>query len=90
MLGIARRAATGADFEGDDAGDAGFLVMMNEIIQTRPDVHRGWLEAELDAQLFLADTDNANEVAKMADDQTEGMDRKILWASLYRLSLIHI
>ena len=84
MLGIARRAATGADFEGDDAGDAGFLVMMNEIIQTRPDVHRGWLEAELDAQLFLADTDNANEVAKMADDQTEGMDRKILWASLYR------
>ena len=84
MLGIARRGATGADFAGDDAGDAGFLVMMNEIIQTRPDVHRGWLEAELDAQIFLADTDNANAVAKMADDQTEGMDRKILWASLYR------
>jgi len=83
MLGIARRGATGADFAGDDSGDAGFLVMMNEIIQTRPDVHRGWLEAELDAQIFLADTDNANAVAKMADDQTEGMDRKILWASLY-------
>ena len=44
MLGIARRGATGADFAGDDAGDAGFLVMMNEIIQTRPDVHRGWVE----------------------------------------------
>jgi len=83
MLGIAKRGATGADFAGDDSGDAGFLVMMNEIIQTRPDVHRGWLEAELDAQIFLADTDNANAVAKMADDQTEGMDRKILWASLY-------
>jgi len=84
MLGIARRGATGADFKGDDAGDAGFLVMMNEIIQTRPDVHRGWLEAELDAQLFLADLGNANAVAEMADDQTEGIDRKILWASLYR------
>lgn len=83
MLGIARRAATGADFKGDDAGDAGFLVMMNEIIQDRPDVHRGWLEAELDAQIFLADKGNANAVAQMADDQTEGMDRKILWASLY-------
>jgi NitT/TauT family transport system substrate-binding protein len=83
MLGIARRAATGADFKGDDSGDAGFLVMMNEIIQDRPDVHRGWLEAELDAQLFLVDLNNASEVAKMADDQTEGMDRKILWASLY-------
>ncbi|MEE2698061.1 MAG: ABC transporter substrate-binding protein [Pseudomonadota bacterium] len=84
MLGIARRGATGADFAGDDAGDAGFLVMMNEIIQDRPDVHRGWLEAELDAQIFLADLGNANAVAKMADDQTEGIDRKILWASLYR------
>jgi len=84
MKGIARRGATGADFAGDDAGDAGFLVMMNEIIQDRPDVHRGWLEAELDAQIFLADTGNANAVAKMADDQTEGMDRKVLWASLYQ------
>ena len=55
MKGIARRGATGADFKGDDAGDAGFLVMMNEIIQDRPDVHRGWLEAELDAQVFLSD-----------------------------------
>jgi NitT/TauT family transport system substrate-binding protein len=84
MAGIARRGATGADFAGDDAGDAGFLVMMNEIIQTRPDVHRGWLEAELDAQIFLADLGNANAVSKMADDQTEGVDRKVLWASLYR------
>jgi len=84
MAGIARRGATGADFAGADAGDAGFLVMMNEIIQTRPDVHRGWLEAELDAQLFLADLGNANAVSKMADDQTEGIDRKVLWASLYR------
>ena len=84
MAGIARRGATGADFAGDDAGDAGFLVMMNEIIQTRPDVHRGWLEAELDAQIFLADLGNANAVSKMADDQTEGIDRKVLWASLYR------
>jgi NitT/TauT family transport system substrate-binding protein len=83
MKGIARRGATGEDFKGDDAGDAGFLVMMNEIIQDRPDVHRGWLEAELDAQVFIADLNNASAVAKMADDQTEGMDRKILWASLY-------
>jgi NitT/TauT family transport system substrate-binding protein len=84
MLGIARRGATGADFAGDDSGDAGFLVMMNEIIVDRPDVHRGWLEAELDAQVFMSDMANANAVSKMADDQTEGMDRKILWASLYR------
>lgn len=83
LHGIARRAATGESFEGVDAGDAGFLVMMYEIIKDRPDVHRGWLEAELDAQQFLADPANASAVAQMADDQTEGMDRKTLWYSLY-------
>ncbi len=82
-MGVARRAATGNDFAGDDAGDAGFLVMMYEIIKDRPDVHRGWLEAELDAQLFLADPKNSLAVAEMADQQTEGMERKVLWASLY-------
>lgn len=83
LKGIARRAASGESFDGVDAGDAGFLVMMNELIQTRPDVHRGWLEAELDAQLYLIDLKNANDVARMADDQTEGMDREVLWYSLY-------
>jgi NitT/TauT family transport system substrate-binding protein len=83
LQGIARRAATGESFEGVDAGDAGFLVMMNELIETRPDVVRGWLEAELDAQLYLMDMANANEVAKMADEQTEGIERRTLWYSLY-------
>lgn len=83
LKGIARRVASGESFDGVDAGDAGFLVMMNELIQTRPDVHRGWLEAELDAQLYLVDLKNASDVARMADDQTEGMDRKVLWYSLY-------
>ncbi|MCG8561741.1 MAG: nitrate ABC transporter substrate-binding protein [Hyphomicrobiales bacterium] len=81
--GIARRAASGESFEGIEGGDAGFLVMLNELVQTRPDIHKGWLEAELDAQLFLADLKNANDVARMADEQTEGIPRKTLWASLY-------
>jgi len=83
LKGIARRAASGYSLTGDDAGDAGFLVMMYELMKDRPDVHRGWLEAELDAQLFLRDLGNAAAVTKMADEQTEGMDRKTLWYSLY-------
>ena len=83
LAGIARRAASGESFDGVEGGDAGFLVMLNELIADRPDVHRGWLEAELDAQLFLMDLNNANAVAKMADDQTEGMSRRVLWSSLY-------
>ena len=83
LQGLARRAASGESFDGVEGGDAGFLAMLYEIIRDRPDVQRGWLEAELDAQLFLKDLGNATAVSEMADAQTEGMDRRVLWASLY-------
>jgi NitT/TauT family transport system substrate-binding protein len=83
LKGIARRVGSGEDF---DIVDGGFLVMLNGLIQQRPDVVKAWLNAELDGQLFLADLNNADEVAKMAEKQTEQMDRKVLWASLYGAS----
>ena len=58
-------------------------MLFRSIIRDRPDVQRGWLEAELDAQLFMKDLGNATAISQMADDQTEGMDRRVLWASLY-------
>ena len=78
--GLARRAASGEDF---DALDGGFMIMLNDLVKQRPDIVRAWLEAELDAQLFLADPANAAEVSKMAEQQTEQIERKVLWASLY-------
>lgn len=78
--GLARRAASGEDF---DALDGGLLIMLNDLIKGRPDVVKGWMEAELDAQLFLADPKNATEVSQLAEKQTEQIDRKVLWASLY-------
>jgi len=78
--GLARRAASGEDF---DAYDGAFMVMLNDLIQQRPDVVKGWLNAELDAQLFLADLNNADAVAAMAEAQTEQIDKKVLWAALY-------
>ena len=78
--GIARRAASGEDF---DALDGAFMVMLYDLIKQRPDVQKGWLEAELDAQLFMADPANADEVASMAEAQTEAIDRDVLWYALY-------
>ena len=78
--GIARRAASGEDF---DALDGAFMVMLNDLITQRPDVHKGWLEAELDAQLFMADPANADEVAAMAESQTEKIDQAVLFHALY-------
>lgn len=83
LEGIARRAASGESFEGAEAGDAGYMGMVHELIVQRPDVHKGWMEAELDAQLYMIDTKNADEVARMAEEQTEGLSKKVLWYSLY-------
>jgi len=50
--GLARLVATGASVQENDGG---FLGMRADLIKQRPDVVKAWLEAELDAQLFLAD-----------------------------------
>jgi NitT/TauT family transport system substrate-binding protein len=57
--------------------------MRADLIKQRPDVVKAWLNAELDAQLFLADTKNAAEVVKMAKEQTTGFSERVLWNSLY-------
>lgn len=79
--GLARRAASGIDF---GISDGAFMVMLNDLIQQRPDVVKGWLNAELDAQLFMADMANADEVASMAEAQTEQIDKEVLHAALYK------
>jgi NitT/TauT family transport system substrate-binding protein len=49
---LARKVASGASV---DENDGGFLVMPKALVDQRPDIVRGWLEAELDAQLYFAD-----------------------------------
>jgi NitT/TauT family transport system substrate-binding protein len=78
--GIARRVASGIDFNIDDAGN---LVFNYQIMKQRPDVLRGWLQAELDAQIFMADPKNAKEVVEMAFERTTGMTKSALWRALY-------
>jgi NitT/TauT family transport system substrate-binding protein len=78
--GLARRVASGAN---NQENDGGFLGMRADLIKTRPDVVKAWLQAELDAQLFLADPKNAAEVVKMAKEQTTGFSERVLWYSLY-------
>lgn len=79
--GLAKRIATGGTV---NEADGGFLAMRADLIKQRPDVVKAWLNAELDAQLFLADPKNAGEVAAMATAQTTGFSEKMLWASMYQ------
>jgi NitT/TauT family transport system substrate-binding protein len=41
------------------------------------------MNAELDAELYLADPKNAAELTKMALEQTTGFSEKALWMALY-------
>jgi NitT/TauT family transport system substrate-binding protein len=78
--GLAKRVASGATV---GEYDGGFLTMRADLIKQRPDVVKAWLNAELDAQLYLADPKNAMEVAAMAVQQATGFTEKMLWASMY-------
>ena len=78
--GLAKRVASG---ESVREFDAAFLTMRADLIKQRPDVVKAWLNAELDAQLFLADPKNAMEVATMANGQVTGFSEKMLWSSMY-------
>jgi NitT/TauT family transport system substrate-binding protein len=78
--GLARKVATGASVKENDGG---FLAMRYDLISARPDVVKAWLNAELDAQLFLADPKNAGEIIRIAKEQTTGFSEKVLWKSLY-------
>ena len=78
--GLARRVISGVT---PKENDAGFLAMRHDLIKTRPDIVKAWMNAELDAQLFLADNKNAGEVIKIVRGQTTGFTEKVLWHSLY-------
>lgn len=78
--GLAKRLASGATV---NENDGGFLTMRADLIKQRPDIVKAWLNAELDAQLFLADPKNAMEVTALAAEQATGFTEKMLWASLY-------
>ena len=78
--GLAKRIASGVTV---NENDGAFLTMRADLIKQRPDIVKAWLNAELDAQLFLADPKNAMEVAAMATQQTTGFTEKMLWAAMY-------
>ena len=78
--GLAKRIASGVTV---GESDAAYLTMRADLIKQRPDIVKAWLNAELDAQLYLADPRNAMEVAAMATQQATGFSEKMLWASMF-------
>jgi len=79
MEGIAKRIG---DTKVIGKLDGGFMAMQYELIKQRPDVVRGWLEAELDANLYWAKPENYMKVVEMAEKNTQGFSKEVLWMSM--------
>jgi len=79
MEGIAKRIG---DTKMIGKLDGGFMAMQHELIKQRPDVVKGWLEAELDANLFWAKPENYMKVVEMAHRNTQGFSKGVLWMSM--------
>ena len=78
--GVARRVASGVNF---NEFDGTFMVMRQDFMAARPDVAKAWLEAELDAELFIADPKNAAEISAILVAEANGFSKKELWTALY-------
>ncbi len=78
--GLARRALSGAAI--GTVGGA-FLAAKDNLVRERPDIIEAWLEAELDAQIFLASPENIEEVLDIAERQTLGFSRNVLREAIY-------
>lgn len=78
---LARRAASGATY---GISDAAFVAMRGDLIDARPDVAEGWIEAELDAERFIADPANENEVVSIIQKYVPGFSQDDLRGALYR------
>lgn len=79
--GLAKRVASGA-FAG--LTTAAFVVMPKQLLEERPEVAEGWLEAELEAQEYMSDPANGHEIAKMAVKQTTGYTEGQMYDALFK------
>lgn len=78
--GLARRVASGKTI--NEKG-GGFIVMQADLINQRPDVVKAWLEAELDAQLWISDPANAKEMINIVKSKVTGFSDKGLFDAIY-------
>ncbi len=79
--GLAKRVASGVNF---GITDGAFLAMQYELIKNRPDIVHGWLEAEMDAQLFMSDQKNAEEVVEIIHKNVPEFSKDELRNAIYK------
>ena len=80
--GIARIVADGSAC---DNPDLGILNMRSDFIANHRDVAKGYLRAELEAQRYMLDPANWENVINMVSKYATGIPKNVLWYSIYGL-----
>jgi len=78
--GLARIVADGSAC---DNPDLGILIMRADFMKKHPEVAKGYLRAELEAQRYLLDPANWAKVTEMVAKYATGVPKKVLWYSIY-------
>ncbi len=78
--GVARVVATGYNY---NTPDAGFVAMRADFVEKHTDLAIAWLKAELEAQSFIMDPANWDEVATIVSKQATGITPLMAWFSLF-------
>jgi NitT/TauT family transport system substrate-binding protein len=78
--GIAKLVATGAVC-GDR--DVGMMMMRGEFIDKHPDLAKGWLKCELEAEQFMTNPQNWEKAVAMIAKHAVGMPQRVIWFGLY-------
>jgi NitT/TauT family transport system substrate-binding protein len=66
-----------------DNKDVGIIMMRGDFIDGKPELAKGWLKCELEAQQFMADPQNQEKVVDMIAKYAVGMPKSAIWFSLY-------
>ena len=78
--GIAKLVATGAVC-GDR--DVGMMMMRGDFIDQHPDLAKGWLKCELEAEQFMCNPQNREKAVEMIAKHAVGMPKRAIWFGLY-------
>ncbi|WP_243439839.1 ABC transporter substrate-binding protein [Fundidesulfovibrio soli] len=78
--GVARIVADG---RACDNPDLGMVVMRKDFMEKHPEVAKGYLRSELEAQRYLLDPKNWSNVIDMVSKHATGVPKRVLWYSIY-------
>ena len=74
-----------ADGSACDNPDLGILNMRADFVKNHRDVAKGYLRAELEAQRYMLDPANWENVINMVSKYATGIPKNVLWYSIYGL-----